>query len=189
MPGKFAALSYCWGPESQLKTNPRYKLTTATMAELQSESGVPLDQMPQTLQDSIILCRDLGISYIWIDALCIVQAQGANDYSKSHFTIIAAAADSCHSGLPQFATHKHAKTVTSPQALPRHVRLVARRHRNCPSGFHASELDSLDPISKRGWTYQEELLSTRYVKFTENHVQWRCRSSAQCMCGQGLDLH
>jgi hypothetical protein len=29
--------------------------------------------MPKTIQDAVVLTRELGLRYIWIDALCIVQ--------------------------------------------------------------------------------------------------------------------
>ena len=35
--------------------------------------GFLLDRLLATLKDAVVLTRDLGIEYIWIDALCIVQ--------------------------------------------------------------------------------------------------------------------
>ncbi|KAK4227821.1 hypothetical protein QBC38DRAFT_443448 [Podospora fimiseda] len=79
MAGEFMAFSYCWGSREELIKNPPYRLTVSTMPELQSAAGVSISKMPYSLQDSFRLCKQFGISYIWIDALCIMQARFAND--------------------------------------------------------------------------------------------------------------
>jgi hypothetical protein len=35
--------------------------------------GFKLDELPRTFQDAIQVTRELGIKYIWIDSLCIIQ--------------------------------------------------------------------------------------------------------------------
>jgi hypothetical protein len=34
---------------------------------------IPWDELPKTFRDAIIISRNLGIEYMWIDSLCIVQ--------------------------------------------------------------------------------------------------------------------
>ena len=36
-------------------------------------SNIDLDELPPAIQDAIRLTRLLGLRYIWIDALCIIQ--------------------------------------------------------------------------------------------------------------------
>ncbi|KAK0704855.1 hypothetical protein B0H67DRAFT_362400 [Lasiosphaeris hirsuta] len=65
--GPYAALSYCGGE------NPQFlRLTTTNIEELRQE--IPWQSLPTSFQDGIITCRRLGIPYIWIDSLCILQA-------------------------------------------------------------------------------------------------------------------
>jgi hypothetical protein len=95
--GQYIALSYCWG------TALAYKTTTANREN--HKMGIDCSRLPKTLQDAIYMTRYLGIRYIWIDCLCIIQddsadwqreaASMAGVYSNSWLTIAAArAADS-----------------------------------------------------------------------------------------------
>lgn len=62
---KYSALSYCWGETDTLQA------TTKSLAQLQARISPQL--LPTTLRDAIYATRQLGIQYLWIDALCIVQ--------------------------------------------------------------------------------------------------------------------
>lgn len=62
---RYVALSYCWGTTEQSRT-----ITTNIRSR---ERRFAVAQLPQTLKDAIFLTRALGIQYVWIDSLCIVQ--------------------------------------------------------------------------------------------------------------------
>jgi hypothetical protein len=62
---KYVALSYCWG------TTQFIKLDSATMETLRH--GVNRHDFPKTWQDAIDITFELGLRYVWIDALCILQ--------------------------------------------------------------------------------------------------------------------
>lgn len=62
---EWCALSYVWGGDVPLKT------TKAT--QLAHKKRIPLDTLPQTMKDTVYVCRGMGIRYLWIDALCIIQ--------------------------------------------------------------------------------------------------------------------
>lgn len=98
-------------------------------------------------------------------------------------TIIAASSTSCHSGF--LTSHANALTISLPNYLNPSVHILDQPE--AKSGFHSS-LPIGDPIDTRGWTLQEELLSTRYIKFTENDVQWKCNAGTECMCRQPTGL-
>ena len=61
----YAALSHCWG-----KVRP---LTTTSTNLNQHLISIPLSSMPEMFQDAVIASRELGIRYLWIDSLCIIQ--------------------------------------------------------------------------------------------------------------------
>jgi len=60
---KYACVSHCWGPEG-----PAIKLTSHTVKSLTQSYAI--SELPKTFQDAVQVCQYLGISYIWIDALC-----------------------------------------------------------------------------------------------------------------------
>ncbi|KAJ4112959.1 hypothetical protein NW760_004784 [Fusarium oxysporum] len=101
---RYAALSYCWG------SNPATTQLTTTKETLGTRlSSIPMETVPQTVADSIQVCRALGIRYLWVDALCIIQGD-AEDWSKesfqmskiyenSYLTLCIVEGDSCSSGF------------------------------------------------------------------------------------------
>lgn len=190
MPGQYAALSYCWGDPSELESRPPFTTKTTNIQDLQ-QSGMAISSLPLTIQQALWLCRTLDIRYIWIDSLCIIQnlpedwereaTKMETVYARSKVTIIAASSTSCHSGfLDVRLCYTH---LTVPPNSP--FRLSAKVR--CKSGFHRKrdEFQFIsDPIDSRGWTVQEELLSSRYLKFTKDDIQWVCHAQSTCMCGQ-----
>jgi hypothetical protein len=62
---QYATLSYCWGQENN------YKLTVATEGDL--VRGIAPSDLPATIRDAVKVTRMLGLTYLWVDALCILQ--------------------------------------------------------------------------------------------------------------------
>lgn len=97
----YAALSYCWG------TCPALKLTQFNI--FSRIRGFSLQDMPQTLRDAVHVTRKLGIQYLWVDALCILQdckedwqresAKMGDVYGHAFITIFAFGARDCEGGL------------------------------------------------------------------------------------------
>jgi hypothetical protein len=68
-PLTYIALSYVWG----LAVN--FRLTTFNRAYLMKENAICdfWSKIPNTIQDAIVLVRELGERYLWVDALCLLQ--------------------------------------------------------------------------------------------------------------------
>lgn len=100
---EYCALSYCWGLETD-----NFASTTDRNVESRYQ-GFPAEDLPQTLQDAIIVCRLLEILYLWIDAICIVQgdlqdwtiesSRMDQIYSGAAMTLIATASLHANDGL------------------------------------------------------------------------------------------
>ncbi|ETS82105.1 hypothetical protein PFICI_07107 [Pestalotiopsis fici W106-1] len=98
---RYNALSYCWGPPEKAKK--QLKTETSTLNDRLCQ--IPLSSMPAAHQDAVLVCRALGIPYVWIDSLCIIQddkvdwereAQKMGSvYANAFLTICAAQGDSC----------------------------------------------------------------------------------------------
>ena len=62
----YTCLSHCWG------TRPLIRTLKSNVDQFKKD-GIPWDSIPKTFQDAISVTGSLGVSYIWIDSLCIVQ--------------------------------------------------------------------------------------------------------------------
>jgi hypothetical protein len=104
---RYCALSYVWG---QVKAT---KLTTANLDDFCKPGAFSVDNpsidISNTIRHAIGLVRVLGERYIWVDALCIVQDDGAHFhaelrnmgaiYHKAYLTVVAATAWDANEGL------------------------------------------------------------------------------------------
>jgi len=62
----YATLSYCWGP-------PGLNATTTKENIEERRRKISIESLPKTVQDAVKVTRELGIRYLWVDALCIVS--------------------------------------------------------------------------------------------------------------------
>ncbi|RSL79790.1 hypothetical protein CEP52_017481 [Fusarium oligoseptatum] len=76
--GKYLALSHCWG---KLEEDQKF-VTSASNFDNRKEE-IPFDKMPRTFQDAVRTNRALGIAYLWIDSLCIIQGDEADWEAES----------------------------------------------------------------------------------------------------------
>ncbi|KAG4428087.1 hypothetical protein IFR05_016431, partial [Cadophora sp. M221] len=60
-----ATLSHCWGQAKGLST------TKSTLD--QHVQGIMFQDLPKSFQDAVTVSRSLGLPYLWIDSLCIIQ--------------------------------------------------------------------------------------------------------------------
>lgn len=176
----YAALSYCWGPK-------QYPNLIATKASFNGMlENIPLSKFPLTLRDGIAVTRGLGLRYLWIDALCIVQdddddkdneiPQMRQIFSYAHCTIIAATAAHCHAGF----LHVRELPYTLELCVPypgldvKNGHLFLREY----DLDHWTLYDPLgDPVNHRAWTLEERLLSPRRLVYSKNHVRWLCETT------------
>ena len=72
---RYVALSHCWGESKPL--------STTKVNEAARHLGIPSSQIPKTFQDAIRVTRWLGLQYLWIDSICIVQDDKADWETES----------------------------------------------------------------------------------------------------------
>lgn len=170
---KYAALSYVWGSEIQMT------LSTENFEMLHREGGLAefRSSIPATVWDAFEVTRQLGIPYLWTDALCIIQSDMQDVlaqisvmdkvYQHAIVTICVASGQGSHSGIPGIG--KTPKSVL--QAREPYGDLLLTGMRPVTSLIHDSKWDS------RAWTFQERLLSTRCAIFTSAGIVWQCSTT------------
>lgn len=170
----YATLSYCWG------TKPFLKLTTKTMDGFLRT--IEDSELPKTFQDAILIARSLGLSYIWIDALCIIQGDEEDwlqeagrmrsVYGGSRVCIAATSALNAYQGC--FNKPKH-------HCSGFHAQITTKTHSRTqafyPDDLH-EECDN-GPLSRRGWTLQEKVLPPRTLSCGEQGFFWQCGCAAR----------
>jgi hypothetical protein len=151
--------------------------------------------LPKTLQDAVTITRRLGVKYLWVDALCIIQgdkddweresSKMCDVYSNAHLTITADNSWRTSQGI----FNKHAFGVP-PKKIPYkngtvvYVReQLGRQHDNYALIMRG--VDNPEPINRRAWTLQETLLSNRILRYNSNELIWECNEWRQCECGHG----
>lgn len=181
----YAALSYVWGDQQADKT---LRLLSSNIDHLRSPNSTNL--LPKTFQDAIRVIERLGIQYLWIDRLCIVQdsdedwraeAGTMHDvYKNSALTISAFSSLNDDTGLffernvdQIVPTVVHIRTSNSDQ-------LASYRHDNESRRTYSILWHKEAETTKRGWCYQERVLSPRVVHFGRSQTYWECRQRNAC---------
>lgn len=194
---KFAAFSYCWGKVGNLKT-----VTANLKAHIE---GIPPEVLPRTIADAVTICRALGLEYLWVDALCILQDDRddwasqiplmSSIYSGATVTISAQAAGSVQDGCLDFSKSTNAPLARFEQevqvdGVTRTVKLSIQEENggyyNSVPGHHSSrpsvDSDELLPLSTRAWGFQERFLSSRILFCTASELSWQCSEHKRCEC-------
>lgn len=65
-PRQYAVLSHCWGSKTII-------VTSISNVDHHKKT-IPALELSKTFRDAIHTVRELGLQYIWIDSLCIIQA-------------------------------------------------------------------------------------------------------------------
>ena len=151
--GNYIALSYCWGGKQSF---------TATKRTVQDfTDGIPISKLPKTIRDAIVVTQELGLRFIWIDALCIIQDDSedvareinnmAQVYRKAHLTLSAACARSVNDG---FLSCQHVKPLASIKVpLTHEGKESGNIYIHKPETFSHTE----DPIHIRACRYSPRL--------------------------------
>jgi hypothetical protein len=177
--GDYAALSHCWG------TSPVNKTTKAREASYRR--GIRFASLGKTFQDAIKVTRNLGLRYLWIDALCIIQDDKddwrreaetmADVYANASVTLAATASADGAGGL--FHPRQQPKSDLALKWTRAGNTTPERIHWRVKRGPHTLFLVEIlkAPLNQRGWVIQERTLSTRIIHFARDQLFWECQES------------
>lgn len=183
--GRYIALSHKWGNTATL--------TTTTKSIKDHMRAIALSEMPKSFRDAVIVTRSLGVQYLWIDSLCILQdsatdweneaAKMSEVYSNSVLTISASSANNSHVGF-----------LTARDPLEQ---LTCDLQHLAPDGGNAPKIQAVWPppvngsniLSTRAWNLQELILSPRIIHYTilddrmNGQMIWECQTHSEAENG------
>lgn len=181
--GPYVTLSHRWGGLRFLK------LTRASLPDFQT--ALLLDHLPLTFQHAIRFARELGVRWIWIDALCIVQddeidwlkesSRMHEVYANSYCNISATAAGDSGRGLfnARDPSRDWAQTVTINVDD-----LTGEQELTCTvlDLFFWEKYVEQAPVNKRSWVLQERLLAPRVLHWCQDQIAFECRHTSRAEC-------
>ncbi|KAK5662458.1 hypothetical protein OQA88_8369 [Cercophora sp. LCS_1] len=195
--GQYLALSHRWGdPDSQGK-----KLVTTKGNIDDHHRGVPIEDFPLTFRHALEVARYLGIRYIWIDSLCIIQddeedwraesAKMGDIYEKAYATLFAERAANSDDGLVQTDEDLCVAEAKIPKFQFQHSGqdyeiLLSTKLSTYPKSLEAAFClvdHAPSHLQSRGWVVQEEILSRRKICFSSTELHWHCNQIIRCECG------
>jgi len=167
----YVALSCCWG-------EGRSQPGRTTRANLSKRFAFfDLATQPKTIQDAVEVTRRLGVRYIWIDSLCIVQDDDSDEaiqvgemhkiYASAILTISAARASDSEQGF---------LATPYPSAPQIRIRYLTPKQGVGSVILSKDDVQS-EPLHQRAWTLQEHTLSRRLLIYGTNRLRWSCRTS------------
>lgn len=178
---QYLALSHCWG----LTMPPTATTTSSTLAE--RLQAIPTAGLSRTFTDFIDIARRMNFRYVWIDSLCIVQdsredwekeaAQMALVYSNAYCTIAASSSANGNGGCHVDPDLKpYGPVILSFNEIDENGNTTVQTvHVFSLFGTDVMSVLQQDPLSSRGWTFQERELSNRILHYSKDSIRWECR--------------
>lgn len=179
--GKYAALSHCWGGV----ITP--VLSEKTIRDFLED--LPVSQLAANFQDTVKIVRELGLRYLWIDSLCILQdsaldwqvesANMAAVYQNAAVTIYASSSPGSKHGI--FPRKDSSAGIPEPNKVSVPVfphgddkQYVQVQMLEEAEDEDLWKLDVMSPLAIRGWCLQELILSPRRLFCGKKQLYWQC---------------
>lgn len=176
---QYFTLSHRWSDP------PPIELTWENMNQFSKQ--IPTSSLSTCFKDAIHITRCLGIRYIWIDSICINQADPAEKaseisrmqdiYRRSQLNLSATSGESGlifprnpKSVLPVISRKNPTKSRTSKSGKTSEA---AEEFLMVSPGPWETFVD-LGPLNRRAWVVQERLLAPRVLHCCYNMVYWEC---------------
>ncbi|KAJ8509363.1 hypothetical protein ONZ45_g8481 [Pleurotus djamor] len=172
---KYATLSYVWGRVEFLRT------LKSNVGHFEQRDGLwtpeVYEKIPLTIRDAMQVTKEIGLRYLWVDSLCIVQDDDSGKkevaikrmdlvYGASFITILAGTGNDANAGLPGMQPGTRNFRQSIEQIGP---------------GFRLAFKPTLQDYMKsstyykRCWTFQENLFSRRKLTFIGGQVVFDCQ--------------
>jgi hypothetical protein len=175
----YVALSYCWGHH-----RPACITTLETLAR--NKTRIPWDALPLTFQDAAAFTLSLGVQYLWIDSICIIQEDEKDwqqeagkmyaAYKNSYLTLAALTGRDSTSGLRNMSIRQDSVLLAKLRIYQAIYPLYLRRNHYLDGvdagNIKGSFADTCRryPLLSRAWAFQERTISPHVIFFTESEM-------------------
>ncbi|KAL7915290.1 heterokaryon incompatibility domain-containing protein [Trichoderma velutinum] len=177
----YIALSHCWGGRIESV------LTSKTYHDYQQ--ALPISEIPANFRDTFRIARELGIRYVWIDSLCIIQDSKDDwEFESSRMgavyrnaTLTVSALVSANSTVGILKTTEN-RFPGAPKSVNFKVYEDSSKDEEVEVYWKSENEESFrrlvyrSTLAKRGWCLQEYILSPRNLLYGERQIYWRCPS-------------
>lgn len=173
---KYIALSYVWG-----KTSSSVQTTKENFAKRCEVSGLfqgKPTSFPGTLRRAITTASEFDVNFLWIDQLCILQDDPVHKmaqinhmdaiYAASYLTLCIADGDNAENGL------RGVQKTLLPRNVDQDILAFSDDIDAARWAVGVNRRTGTNVYEKRGWTFQEALLSPRTLTFRSSGLEWRC---------------
>ena len=173
---RYVALSHCWSLSNPLKTT-RENLS-------QHRQRIPFESSSAVFRDAVELTWHLGLDYIWIDSLCIIQDDAADWEAESARMGVV-----YNNAFVVVASHGHdfgfLRTSLKPLQdpwRPEDPPVFCRPMVDHANIFVPPEREG--SWFTRGWCMQERLLARRILHLggADDEVWFECNTELKCEC-------
>jgi serine/threonine protein kinase len=173
---QYIALSHPWGDTTKY---PPFCTLPDNLTN--HKHSISESDLPATFADAVKCTRELGICYLWIDSLCIIQGEFGdfNDESKRM--------ESVFSGAYCVLAASRASNQRDGFLGPRPQREYITFQRGNEKPFYVCRtIDNFSKhviegsLNKRGWVLQERALARRTIYFTEKQTYFECGQGVRC---------
>ncbi|TFK33577.1 heterokaryon incompatibility protein-domain-containing protein [Crucibulum laeve] len=166
---------YVWGKKANF-----LRTLSNTVNELEKPGALLrpefYDRIPMTIRDAMQVVREIGLQYLWVDCLCIVQDDETGSkadaiakmdvvYGGAFVTIMAASGKDANSGLPGVRPGTRGERQAIEEIMPG-FRLA----------YKTTYEDCVDDVVyyTRAWTFQERQFTSRSLIFIGGQVVFSC---------------
>ena len=145
------------------------------------EDGIPVSGLPPTFQHAVFITKMLGVHYLWIDSLCIIQDSKEDwlqesvkmwaIYGNAFCNIAATSSSDSYGGL----FHDRNGLSALPCKIQATWHILRQGHYYCVDEETLEREVDEAPLNARGWVLQEQALSPRILHFGAREQYWECR--------------
>lgn len=181
---KYLALSHPWGDTKGFPAFCTYRTeeTQKGRSEACLSEAIRYEDLPTTFRHAVDVTRWVGVRYLWIDSICILQgddgdfsaeaARMEDVFSGAYCIIAASAAQNQHDGfLGDRIPSESVRFEPKGKKTALHI---------C-EGVDDFSRDVLNShLNSRGWVLQERALARRTIFFSKTQAYFECGKGICC---------